>query len=114
MTFKDQVKRDITDVFINVDEFADEHTVNGKKMHAVLDDNELQEHPSSDSVSGIYGEQTVLYVASEDYGLAPRKDATVTVDGVRYRVAGSTTEMGVYRIIIERWASNNAVRSGWR
>lgn len=114
MTFKDQVKRDITDVFINVDEFADEHTVNGKKMRAVIDDNELQEHPASDSIAGIFGEQTTVYVAADDYGDAPRRDATITIDNVKYRVAGVSTEMGVYRIIIERWVSNNAVRTGWR
>ena len=114
MSFKDQVADDIGNVFLNVDEFSDNHTVNGKEMRVVIDDNELQEHPASDSIAGIFGEQTTVDVAAEDYGDAPRRDATITIDKVRYRVAGVSEEMGVYRIIIERWVSNNAVRTGWR
>lgn len=32
MTFKEAVARDIQDVFLNLSEFAEEHTVNGKPM----------------------------------------------------------------------------------
>ena len=42
-TFKEQIAADISTTFLNCLEFADTHTVNGKEMAAVVDDNELQE-----------------------------------------------------------------------
>ena len=41
LTFKDCAAADIDDVFFNTDEFANEHTINGKKLLAVLDENTL-------------------------------------------------------------------------
>lgn len=32
MTFKDIIKRDVQQTFLNVDEFSEIHTVNGKPM----------------------------------------------------------------------------------
>lgn len=42
-TFKEQIAADISTTFLNCLEFADTHTVNGKEMAAVVDDNELLE-----------------------------------------------------------------------
>ena len=38
-TFKEQIAADISTTFLNCLEFADTHTVNGKEMAAVVDDN---------------------------------------------------------------------------
>lgn len=42
-SFKDQIRADISSVFLNGLEFADDHELNGKTMKAVIDDNELLE-----------------------------------------------------------------------
>lgn len=42
-TFKEQIAADISTTFLNCLEFAGTHTVNGKEMAAVVDDNELLE-----------------------------------------------------------------------
>ena len=46
-TFKEQIAADISTTFLNCLEFADTHTVNGKEMAAVVDDNELLERDKS-------------------------------------------------------------------
>ena len=33
-TFKEMIRDDVTDIFLNPDEFGEPHTVNGKKMSA--------------------------------------------------------------------------------
>ena len=40
MTFKDIIKRDVQQTFLNVDEFSEIHTVNGKPMAVQIDNNE--------------------------------------------------------------------------
>ncbi len=46
-SFKDQIKADISSVFLNGLEFADDHELNGKTMKAVIDDNELLERDNN-------------------------------------------------------------------
>lgn len=109
--FKDQVKQDIADVFLNDTEFADEHEVNGKKMPCVLDDSSLEDSPGKpEMILGIYGEQTTLYVNAELYGSVPKKGAAITIDGNRYRIIGASTDMGMYKIVIERWLTRGEGR----
>ena len=37
MSFKDQIKQDLSDVFLNLDEFADLHRIEGKEVPVVID-----------------------------------------------------------------------------
>lgn len=43
LTFKSAIEQDSKEVFLNTLEFADSHTINGNKMPAIVDDNELLE-----------------------------------------------------------------------
>ena len=42
-SFKDCIASDVSTIFLNQLEFADTHTVNGKKMAVLMDENELLE-----------------------------------------------------------------------
>lgn len=46
-SFKDLVAADIFDVFLNKQEHADTHTIDGKPMTVVVDENELLERDKS-------------------------------------------------------------------
>lgn len=56
MTFKDIIKRDVQQTFLNVDEFSEIHTVNGKPMAVQIDNNEQIEREKrySQHMDGIY------------------------------------------------------------
>ena len=41
LTFKELLRQDVKTVFLNPAEFGEEHTVNGKTMLIIIDDNEL-------------------------------------------------------------------------
>ena len=43
MTFKETIRSDISAVFMNTEEFATVHNVNGKDIPVVVDNNELIE-----------------------------------------------------------------------
>ena len=71
-SFKDQIKADISSVFLNGLEFADDHELNGKTMKAVIDDNELLERDKakvmSTEIDGIHKTRRFIYVAKADFG----------------------------------------------
>lgn len=106
-TFKDCVAADISGVFLNKMEFADDHTINGKKMTALVDENELQERDKFKLLGAAaggtgYTATRMVYVAKADFGHRPALGATVNLDGRDYRVAqGTTEEAGILAIALE-------------
>ena len=71
--FKDLVAADISAVFLNDQEFAGTHTIDGKPMAVVVDENELLERDKSKmgiQVDGTYKARRLIYVAKEEYGRA--------------------------------------------
>lgn len=107
MTFKDAVAADISTVFLNNLEFADTHTINGKEMTALVDDNELQERDKFKLLGAAgggtaYKATRMVYVAKADYGKRPALGSTVNLDGREYRVVqGTTEEAGILAIALE-------------
>ena len=47
LSFKDCIAADIHQVFLNEDEFAEIHTVDGKPMRVILDDDGLQQRDAA-------------------------------------------------------------------
>lgn len=103
MTFKDIIKQDVQQTFLNVDEFSEIHTVNGKPMAVQIDNNEQIEREKRDSqhMDGIYVKQVLMYVSAEDYGPLPKQGTAVSLDKRSYRVADAIAEDGIYSITLE-------------
>ena len=101
-TFKEQIAADISTTFLNCLEFADTHTVNGKKMAAVVDDNELLERDKAKIMAAqTYKARRLVYVAKADFGPRPAQGAMLTLDGKAYKVKSCTEEAGVLAIELE-------------
>ncbi len=95
-TFKEQIAADISTTFLNCLEFADTHTVNGRKMAAVVDDNELLERDKAKIMAaqteGTYKARRLVYVAKADFGPPPRPGRRV--DAGRQGVQGEILHRG--------------------
>lgn len=102
-TFKEQMRADINSVFMNIDEFAVEHTVNGKNMPIIIDNNELIERAKSikSHMDGIYTRSTLIYVKAKDMGKLPAIGAIVSIDGKPYITTDATNEDGIFSIHLE-------------
>ena len=102
-TFKEQIAADISTTFLNCLEFADTHTVNGKEMAAVVDDNELLERDKAKIMAaqteGTYKARRLVYVAN--FGPRPAQGVVLTLDGKAYKVKSCTEEAGVLAIELE-------------
>ena len=85
MTFKDIIKRDVQQTFLNVDEFSEIHTVNGKPMAVQIDNNEQIEREKrySQHMDGIYVKQVLMYVSAEDYGPLPKQGTAAKTEAER-------------------------------
>ena len=90
-TFKELLKADVHNIFLNPAEFGERHRVNGKIMVIVLDD-----------MDGIYTRQLLFYVAADDFGEPlPGQDTYLQLDGGTYKVVDATDECGIYAITLE-------------
>lgn len=102
-SFKEVMKDDVNNTFMNVDEFADMHTVDGKEIPVLVDDNEIieREKKMKSNMDGVYVKQKLIYVKADDFGSLPAIGRQIVFDGKRYMVTDSTDEGGVYTITME-------------
>lgn len=107
MTFKEIVRNDAEAVFLNGDEFADEHEVDGEKMKIIIDNNEHLEREKRYRAleDGIHQKQVLFYVSAARFGRLPKIGRVLTLDGKQYKVTDAIREDGIYSISLE---ANNA------
>lgn len=101
-TFKDIIKSDAA-VFLNEDEFAEEHEIDGRKIKVLIDNNEHLEREKRYKTidEGIYHKQILFYVSAVDFGRLPRYGRILMFDDKQYRVVDAIREDGIYSITIE-------------
>lgn len=103
-SFKDLLSEDVNNVFINKDEFAEEHIIGGIKMTIVVDEAEIFERSKKQvekgRIEGVYKRQIMFYVAKKTFGKMPAIGSVLTVDGMNYRVMDAVDESGIYSITV--------------
>ncbi|MEK3873725.1 MULTISPECIES: hypothetical protein [unclassified Paenibacillus] len=98
-SFKDQLARDVENVFMNLEEFANEHTIDGRTMPVIVD--------ASDNLSPLdYAEgvsvlRKIIHVESATLGYTPRKGQVINFDGDRFTVALVNDAAGMFVITLE-------------
>jgi len=97
MGFKDQVNADL-DVFLNLDEFGELHTVDGMQLSVVVDNDKLKERQAKAQYG--YEGDLLFYVAKAFYGDLPAVGQIVRFDGEIYRVSDAQEDMGMYFITL--------------
>ena len=101
-TFKEIIASDVKNVFLNVDEFSETHSVNGVDMAVQIDSNEQieREKRMNQHMDGIYKTEKLIYVAAADFGPMPKQGSILRLDGQIYKVEDAIHEDGVYSITI--------------
>ena len=97
--FKDFVAADVKNVFINLDEFAEEHEIGHEVVPCILDKIITQAH-DEDSYRGVFVKQLTFYV---EVGVieTPVEGELLNVDGAIHRVTSVSNEGGVLVIVTE-------------
>lgn len=104
-TFKDIIKQDIKNTFMNDNEFSDKHTIDGKEMSVITDGIELLEREKKlkDNAKGVFLKQKLIYVAAEDFGHLPRIGRIIKLDNANYRILDAIAENGMYSLTLEAY-----------
>lgn len=102
------MQQDIKNVFLNLSEFADDHTLNGKKVSAIIDDDMLDGEinvkfhgQQQQRAAGLYNGGIALYISKSDFG-KPKPGAILELDGRRYTVISTSEQDGMYKINIQK------------
>lgn len=103
-SFKDVLKNDIKQVFLNFDEFGEYHKINGETVLIIIDENELTEREKRIRQGmnvELHKKQLLFYVAAEDFGPLPVPGRTLDLDGKQYEITDAENEDGIYSINLE-------------
>lgn len=101
MNFKELVAQDNKRIFLNPDEFGEQHKIDGKEMLIIIDNYEEieREKRMSSNVDGIFLKQILFYVTQETFGEnLPVVGRVMRVDNKSYTVTDAINEDGVYSI----------------
>ena len=98
-TFKDFAAADVQNVFLNLNEFADYHDIDGEKIKCVIDKNIISEIPENGLV-GDFINMTTLYADSKDLE-APEEVQWMSIDDSRHFVQSVSIE-GTMLVIVLR------------
>jgi hypothetical protein len=103
MNFKDHIKADMT-VFLNLNEFADEHDIDGLLLPALVDSSIQMPYTQGQPYShmdGVFLSQVTLCVERAELGYVPEEGQRMRVDGKRYRVDHVSEEDGMLVLRLE-------------
>ena len=98
-SFKAMVEADRRRTFLNLDEFGEKHTVEGRAIAAVLDDNALKERQGGQELS-VAESSLLLYAAVEDLPARRPAGEGLNVDGREYIVNDWSEDMGIATVAL--------------
>lgn len=104
--FREQAADDLG-VFLNMDEFAERHNLNGTICNAVVQSPTDQERFSGQARSysvydGITGASLVVHCKAEDLPELPEEGQRFDFDGEIYIVSQCVNDMGISSITLQR------------
>lgn len=101
MSFKDAVQADIDRVFLNLNEFADTHTVDGRQVSVVVNDDK-QAKIKNGFLLGLIEADLIIYGKTTDFPKQKGIGKVVDYDGRTMVVAGWSTACGMTEIALNQ------------
>ena len=104
MSFKDQIKQDLSDIFLNLDEFADLHRIEGKEVPVVID-SDIMAKLSKIGDNRIHGmDEADMVIMGKASDLPENLDPgrLLNLDGREVIVVTTMSEMGLVQIAVRQ------------
>lgn len=98
-SFKEMVAKDVHSTFLNLEEFGEEHRVEGKTITAVIDENALKERQGGQELS-VAESSLLLYAAVEDLPARRPAGEGLNVDGREYIVNDWSEDTGIATVAL--------------
>lgn len=103
-TFKDYVNTD-REIFINFNEFADNHLINGLEILCIIDEDinkERKLNKESQNFNGVFTDTISLFIKEEGLKVQPAIGELMTIDQERYIVINIASNVGILEIELSR------------
>ena len=103
MNFKELVAQDTKKVFLNPDEFGEEHEIDGKMVMVIVDNNEQIERQKRvvSNSDGVFVKEILFYASKESIGNLPVIGRVMRFDKKSYAVTDAIDENGIYSISLK-------------
>lgn len=104
MSFKDQIKQDLSDIFLNLDEFADLHRIEGKEVPVVIDSDIMAKLSKigDNSIHGMDEADMIIMGKASDLPENLDPGRLLNLDGREVIVVTTTSEMGLVQIAVRQ------------
>lgn len=104
MSFKDQIKQDLSDIFLNLDEFADLHRIEGKEVPVVIDSDIMAKLSKigDNRILGMDEADMVIMGKASDLPENLDPGRLLNLDGREVIVVTTTSEMGLVQIAVRQ------------
>lgn len=104
MSFKDQIKQDLSDVFLNLDEFADLHRIEGNEVPVVIDSDTMAKLSKNgdNRIHGMDEADMVIMGKASDLPKNLDPGRLLNLDGREVIVVTTTSEMGLVQIAVRQ------------
>ena len=101
MSFKEQIQQDLDNVFLNLDEFAELHRVEGKQIAVVVDSDKLNQLKKG-QILGLVEADMLLMGREEDFPAHLEPGRLLNVDGRELIVENSGKNMGLVEVALRQ------------
>ena len=96
-SFKDMVASDINQVFLNLDEFGEEHEIDGNTVTCIIDEEGLLDRQGG-AVMAVGQSTKTLYAKCDDLPYRKGYGSELMIDGIPYMVDTWYENMGMATI----------------
>ena len=101
MSFKEQLQQDLDDVFLNLDDFAELHRVEGKQIAVVVDNDQLNKLKQG-QILGLVEADMLLMGRESDFPANLEPGRLLNVDGRELIVANSGKDLGLVEVALHQ------------
>lgn len=101
MNFNEQLAKDLDAVFLNLDEFAELHRVEGKKIAVVVDNDQLNKLKQG-QILGLVEADMLLMGRESDFPADLEPGRLLNVDGRELIVSNSGKDMGLVEVALRQ------------
>lgn len=101
MSFKEQILKDLDAVFLNVDEFAEYHRVEGVQIPVVVDSDQLNKLKQG-QILGLIEADMLLMGRETDFPRDLEPGRLLNVDGRELIVVNSGKDMGLVEVALRQ------------
>ena len=98
-TFKDFLQQDVSNVFVNQEEFAETVIINSEEMAIVRDTDSVNPNDTSKQLATY---DVLFHVASSYFEYIPQSEMLMEFDGEEYRIKSVSDNMGMLTIGLSR------------